>query len=292
MPAPWVGVQECLEHSIAGTSFAAFDKVNGGTIGPGGGAPQYSVGAGGQASKWRGGVQPTGSAKCELQTIGLLDCLIPAALGDLPPIIQKVQGGPVAETLCARLMEDCYLTRVKLSCAFEGLILVEYDWGALSDVPATIAAAAAKQTPTVFAWHDTDVQFLDDPYKCQSWEVEFTTGVKFPSSLDLKAAGVQRLPEWAEPGNFQAKLSATVRVPVALTNDFYADYPDVLTFYVQGNNSDAVPKTFELDMTGGEGLDTTDGQPVEIVRGEEQVLFKIGGSSTPNDLAIATFGMA
>jgi len=292
MAAPWVGVQECLEHSVAGTSFLAMDKTNGGTLGPSSGAPQYSVGAGGQASKWRGMVQPTASAKCELQTIGLLDCLIPAALGELPPIVQKIQGGPVAETLGARLLEDCYLTRVKISCAFEGVILVEYDWGALSDVPSTIAAAAAKQTPTVFAWHDMDVQFLDNPYKCQSWEVEFTTGVKFPSSLDLKVAGKQRDPEWAEPGNFEGKLSATVRVPIAYTNDFYADYVDVLTFYVEANNSDAVPKTFILDMTGGDGLDPSEGQPVEIVRGEEQVVFKVGASSTPNDLSIVTFEVA
>jgi hypothetical protein len=292
MAAPWTGVQECLEHSVAGTDFVAFDSVNSGTIGPTGGGPQYSVGAGGQAAnKWRPGVRPVASAKCELQTLGLLDNLVPAGVGTLPAIIEKIQGGPLVDTNAARLMEDCYLTGVKLSCAMDGILLVEYDWGAMTDVPSTIAAPEDKQTPTVFAWHDMDIEFLVAPYRCMSWEVEFTNGVRFLSSLDLKTAGIQRLPDLAVPGNFQARMGATVAVPIAVTNDFYADYPDVLSFKVIALNSDATPHTFTLDMTGGLGLDMTDGQPVEIVRGEEDVLFKIGGTSTPNDFAIVSFDM-
>jgi hypothetical protein len=292
MAAPWVGVQECMEHSVAGTTFLAMDKVDSGTIGPSGGDTQYSVGAGGQALGWRGMVAVGASVKGELQSIGLLANSKPATLGALPAIIAKLQGGPIANTDGARLMTSAYITRTKLSMAFEGILSYEHDFFGLVDGAATIASAAAKQTNTAFPWHGMDVQFNTASYKVQSWEVEWTTGITPRSSGDLKTAGVQRIPEWIEAGSFAAKMSATIRVPIAYADDFYADYPTQLAFKAICENSDSTAKTFTLDCTGGSGFDVAGGQPMEIVKATDAVLFKVAGTSTPNDLAVISYAIA
>ena len=292
MAAPWVGVQQCMEHSVAGTTFLAMDKVNSGTIGPVGGDAQYSIGAGGQALEWRGMVAVAASVKGELQSIGLLANSKPASLGALPPIIAKLQGGPVGETLGARLMTSAYITRTKISMTFEGILNYEHDFFGLVDGAATIASAVAKGTNTAFPWHATDVQFNTASYKVQSWDVEWYTGIEPKSSGDLKTTGVQRIPEWIQLGSFGAKMSATVRVPIAYAHDFYYDFPTKLTFKAICKNGDATAKTFTLDCTGGSGFDMAGGQPMEIVRATEDVIFKVSGTSTPNDLAVIAYTLA
>lgn len=290
MAAPWVGLSQCAEHSVGGTTFLAFDKVNSGTLGRKGGEVEHSVGAGGQSTKWRKPVDPDGSVKCDLQSIGLLVSIIPTAIG-VHPVIAKIHGGPVTDA-GARLHTGCQLTRVKLSCAKPGIILVEYDWAALTDTAVTIATAVTKQANTPFPWHNMDVQIGGASYKCENWEAEFQVPLRPEHSLDLKTAGSQRVTEWIDPADFMARFNASVRVPVAMTHDFLSDYPDMQTFKVVAKNSDSTPKTFTLDMTGGSGLDAEGNMPMPIAKGPEAVLFRIGGVSNPNDLSIVTFTLA
>lgn len=292
MAAPWVGLQQTAEHSVAGSVFAAFDQVTGGRIGANGGDVSYEVGAGGQATKHRGMIEPAWSYEGILQSIGILGNVKPAAVGSLPPIIQKIQGGPLADTNAAKLIEDCYITSTKISCSENGKITISHSGLGLTIAPTTIASAATKIANKPFPWHNMDIDFNGSSFKCIGWDVEWTCAVSLATSLDLKTAGVQRMPEWAEPGDFQGKLSARFRVPLTQTNDFYDDYPDVATFKVVALNNDTVAKTFTLDMTAGSGIDMSDNSPMPITKSKDQVIFEVTGQTMPNDLAICVMTLA
>ena len=286
-----VGLNEVLEHSVAGSTFAAFDQVTSGNMTYEGGDVQEEIGAGGQAIEYRDMVTPVGSANTVLQTLGLLACAKPAAVGSLPPIIAKIQGGPLSTTNRGRLHQSCYLRKVTIACSAKGVITVAYDWLALTSAKATIATAQAKQTNTTFHWNDVDTQFEALGYKAQSWSVELTNDIIAKTSLDLKAAGSQRLPEQIDPGNFSAVLKASLRIPLDVADDFIADYPTRFGFKVVAKNSDTVKKTFTLDMTGGSKLSKS-GDPIEIVRGSEEVLYEVGGKILTNDLAAVVITLA
>jgi hypothetical protein len=294
MAAPWVGLNECAEFSIAhpGTAFTAFDEVTGGRMGVAGGGIEYDVGAGGQASKWRGMFHGAGNVNCLLQSAGLLTRLKPAALGSLPPIIDMIHGGPVAETNGAWIHNHSYLTKVAVGCDQGKTLTVGYEWVSLIPTRGTIAAAVAKITNLVFPWHKQTILFNTIAYKCIGWNAEFTTGITPQSSSDLKTATVQRRVEWIDPGTFEGKVTARLRIPMAQTNDFLADFVDVFTFSVVALNNDGTAKTFTLDMTGGEGIDLADGMPTEITKGPDGVVYEISGSILPNDLAAVVIGVA
>jgi len=221
-----------------------------------------------------------------------LACVKPAAVGGLPPIIQKIQGGPLTDTNAANLIEDCYIISTKISCSEKGKITVSHSGLGLTIAPTTIASAATKIANKPFPWHDMDVDFNGSSFKCIGWDVEWTCAVSLDTSLDLKTSGVQRMPEWAESGSFQGKLTARFRLPVTQTNGFKTDYPDTATFKVVALNDDTVPKTFTLDMTGGEKIDMSDNGPIEIHRGKDKVIYEINGTTTPNDLSVCVMTLA
>jgi hypothetical protein len=300
MAAPWVGLTECAEHSLAGTDFLAFDQVSGGRMGTAGGGIEYEVGTGGQASKWRGPLHGAGNVSCLLQSIGLLADLKPAALGSLPPIIEKIRGGPIVDTSAAWLHEDCRLTKVALGCDQGKALTVGYEWIALLPSRVTIAAidVVAKQTQRVFPWHAQSITFATAiaaaAYKCIGWNAEFTTGITPQSSSDAKAVTVPtsaRIAEWIDPGTFEGKITARMRVPLAYTNDFMADFVDVVKFKVIALNNDVAVKTFTLDMTASGAANMDDGMPTEIAKGPDAVIYELSASILPNDLAAVVISL-
>ena len=279
-----VGLNECLEHDISGGgTFVAFSKVERGSMTYEGGEAQENIGAGGQVAYYRDMVVPVGSAQTMLQSIALLACAKPAAFGSLPPIIQKIHGGPISTANAARLHEDCYLGKVKLSCSQGKPVMVEYNWKALLETEkTTIASAATKLTNTPVVWHDADVDVDGAGLKCTSWELEITNEIKAQTSQDTKAAGVQRLPEWFDPGNFVVTVKATVRVNPGF--DFSADFPSTFEFKFVGQDNETSPKTLTVDCASGSGFQLQ-GDPLEIVSGGEAVAYEINGRSV-NDLSI------
>jgi hypothetical protein len=278
-----VGLNECLEHSVAGSVFLPFDKVERGTMDYEAGDAQENIGTGGQVAYYRDMVIPVGNATTMLQSINLLSCVKPTSLGVLPPIIQKIHGGPIVTTNAARLHEDCYLRRVKLSCSVGKPVMVEYEWIALLETEkTTIASAVAKSTNTPVMWHNGDVDISGSGYKAQSWELELVNEIVAQTSQDTKAAGVQRLPEWIDPGNFVANISVTTRTNPGL--DFSADFPAVFEFAFTGLDNETSAKTLNIDCASGSGFQLQ-GDPLEIVSGGDAVSYQIKGKST-NDLSI------
>lgn len=276
-----VGLNQCAENSIAGSTFVAFDKVESGSLSYDGGEVQENEGTGGQVSVYRDMVVSVGNANTMLQAGELLACIKPATVGALPAIIQKIQGGTVNVADEGRLHEDCYIKTCKLGCSKGGVLMVAYDWVALLETAqTTIASAAAHKTEANFPWHNQAVTFDGGALACQSWEVSTETGVEAQTSQDLKTSGVQRRPEWIDAGPFSATLTASVRVPLDI--DFTADYPSTFTFAVTAHNVDG--DTFSLSMAGGGALQVQ-GNPIPIVRGKEAALYEITGKIKTNDLA-------
>lgn len=276
-----VGLNEFAEHSIAGTTFAAFDKVESGTMDYDGGEWKENIGIGGQVAGYRDMVTPVGNVSTMLQTAGLIACIKPASVGALPAIIQKIQGGVVTTTDGSRLHEDCYIKTFKFSCTKGGVVMAEYAWGALLETEKqTIASAANKQTAVPYVWHAQDPAFgADAALSCQSWEVSGETGVTFETSQDTKTSGVQRLPEWAEPGPWSVKLTATVRTNPALSMS--ADWLPTYGFKVIAVNGTG---TFQIDMTGSNKVQMNK-DPIPLVKGKDAVLYQIEGQIITNDLA-------
>lgn len=282
----YVGLNQCIEADI-GAGFISIDKHEGGNVDLEGGEQQYNVGTGGQVGKWRDMATPNGNAETSVQTVNLLDFVKPAAIGQLPPVIDFIQGGAIGGATRARKHTDCYLNQVALTCGATGVLMCTYNWRALRSAPVNIAAAQAKQTNTLIARHTADAQFDVGGagltgYKVETWTATAVNEIRAESSQDSKAGDIQRVPEWFDPGNFVVSLSATVRTELGV--NLALDYPAQIEFKWTGNNNEAVPETFTLDLTGGNGLDLNRA-PYEIMRGNDKVLWGIEATAEPNDLA-------
>ena len=275
-----VGLNECCEHSVAGTDFLAFDKVESGAMDYDGGEWKENIGIGGQVAGYRDMVTPVGNVSTMLQSATLLAHLKPATVGALPAIIEKIQGGVAVTTDGSRLHEDCYIRTWKFSCAKGGVVMADYSWGALSETEKqTIASPVTKQTAVPYVWHaETPTFGAADALSCQSWEVSGETGVTFETSQDAKISTVQRLPEWVEPGLFAVKLTATVRVDPAIS--MIADWPSTYGFKVIATNGTG---TFTIDMTGSNNVQMNK-DPIQLVNGKNAVLYQIEGQIITNDL--------
>lgn len=284
----YVGLNGFAEHSIAGTSFQSFD-IGTAKFDFEGGARKEEEGTAGEVVEYRDMSVPIGTATTQLQTGELLACIKPAAIGSLPPIIEKIEGGVKNVSNRARIHEDCYLKTVKFSSAARGIIAVQYDWLALSSAPTTIASPAAASTNTVFPWHDQAPKFDTTDVGCENWDVTVDTGITAETTQDSKASGVQRLPERIDPGPFSAKLTATISVPTGF--DLTDDFPAAVGFKVIAYNSDGTRKTFTLDLTGG-GKVKLDKDPIEVTKGKEKSLFAIEGSIKTNDFAAFVVSLA
>lgn len=283
----YVGRNQCIEADIGG-GFISFDKHEGGNLDLEGGEQQYNIGTGGQVGKWRDMATPNGTANTSVQTLNLLNFAKPAAIGDLPPKIDYIQGGTVAVLEAAVKQSDCYLNQVALSCGETGVLMCVYNWRSLRSAPVNIAAAQAKQANSLIARHTADAQFDVAGaglagYKIQSWTATLVNEITAQSSQDGKAADIQRMPEWFDPGAFRVSLSARIRTPLGV--NLALDYPGQVEFLWSGTDNEAVPKTFTLDLTGGNGLDLNRA-PFEIVSGSDAVLWGIEATAEPDDLAV------
>jgi hypothetical protein len=289
MAAPWVGLNQAFQHSIAGgatPAYVAFDKVLGGNLGPTGGELQSDVGMGGQASTWRGPYGVAGSVNGQVQTLGLFGNIIPATVDVLPAVIALIQGGPHTDASAGREHATCYLTNSKLSVSKGGVLQYAHSWIALTEAACTIDPED-KQTVAVYPWHKVVVELDSAAYKLQSLELELAYDATTETSCDEKTAGSERAPEWAEPGILTAKLKASIRVPLALTNGFLSDVVDRFALSLVASNTATSPATFTVGGAGnGWALDA---DPMPIVAGKDQVLFEIQASGDPNDLALVTF---
>jgi hypothetical protein len=288
----FVGLKQCAEYDIAGTgTYTAFDQLTGGRIGAGDAEPTEIIGIGGQARKVWPMIQPGGTATTVLQTTNLLACAKPSAVGSLPPAISKIRGGGIGDSTAAILQTGCYLRSVKLSCEVDGFVQAVYEWVALHEEYTDITSPAAKQTAAPFAWHAGDVLLDGEAFKCMSWEVTVTTDVTLRTSLDAKTAGAQRFPEWADPGNFKVALSARFRLPLGL--DLNADKPSSIGFKFVGVDYAAEnPRTFTLDLTGGQKLDPSGSKAAELVQGATEAVWALTANSTANDLDVFSFSLA
>ena len=276
-----VGLNEFAEHSIGGSTFLAFDKVESGTMDYDGGEWKENIGVGGQVAGYRDMVTPVGNVSTMLQTGTLIACLKPASLGALPAVIAKIQGGVVTTANLSRLHTSCYIKTFKFSCAKGGVVMADYAWGALGETEAqTVASAQSKQTALPYVWHaETPTFGAAAALSCQSWEVSGETGISFETSLDHKTSGVQRLPEFVDPGLFSVKLTATVRVDPALV--LTADQVTAYGFKVIATNGTG---TFTIDMTGSNKVQMNK-DPIPLVKGKDAVVYQIEGQIITDDLA-------
>lgn len=282
-----IGLNELAEHSVAGSVFAAFDKVESGEMGYEGGEVQENIGVGGQVEQYRDMVVPVGNVSTMLQDGALLSYIEPASIGALPTIIEKIQGGVYNVAGEGRLHEDCYIKTAKFSCANGGLVMVEYSWIALDETDGTTISSKATQSTTAgFPWHDEDPQFDSVALNCLSWEVTVDTGVSAQTDQDLKASGDQRLPVWIDPGPFKVDFAATVRAKRSF--NFAADYPVAVGFAVSCNNRDG--DVFALTMTGGSKI-ALNGNPLPLVADNEAVVYQINGAIKTNDLDAFTVSL-
>jgi len=280
----YVGLNECAEYVEVGVApYVSFDKVESGEMNLEGGEIQYNEGTGGQVDKFRGMTVPVGSLNTQVQTDTMLRRVKPAALGELPPVIALIHGGPLVGALHAREQSSCYIRNVAISGALDALIMASFDWVALRATQTTIAAPAAKQTNTGFPWHAGNVLFDGNPLKVQTWTATATCPIEARTSGDAKAPGVERLPEWFDPAPFQVTLEATVRTPPGI--DMTADVIATMDFIATATNRDGVPKTLTVDLTGGNGLNPN-GDGVMIAKGADEVLWSISATSEPEDFDV------
>ena len=293
----YVGLQQCLEHSVAGgetPAFLAFDKVEGATMTGEGGEPNFNIGAGGQVIKYRGLYTPGGNARTSVQTDTLLACAIPATLGSLPTVIKIIQGGLINVASMARIHSDCYLDHLKLSCSEQGILRAEYVWRALFTENDIIAEAEEHIATTPLPWHAAaaTVAINDgDPsaVKLQNWETDINNNLQAQTSQDEKTTDYEIVPEWFDPGEYRASARIDVRVPIAM--NLAAVAGDVFFFTWIGVNAETVPGTFTVDGASGDGF-CLSSDAIEIFRGADAVVYRLEGQSAPFDLDALTAGFA
>lgn len=276
----YVGLSQCAEHDVGGGGpYLSFDKVDSGGLDYEGGEPQHNAGTGGQDIVYRDMVVPIGNATTAVQTIDMIDCAKPVAVGALPPVIKYIQGGVVGDVLAARRQNDCYIGALELSCERGGLLQATYNWQAIGQENVNIATAVAKQAANrAIAWHTSNVLLDDNPYKCQRWTGGIENEITAQTSQDQKPADEQRLPEWFDPGDFVVSLTTEFRVRADF--DFTADV--IPTFGFKATGLSQAGELFTLDLTGGNGLHLV-GDPLPIERGGDEVLWRISAEAELND---------
>lgn len=284
--AGFLGFSEVGEYDTGG-GMTAFDKIDGGGFDYNGGEIQYDSGAGGQSAKWRGMVTPTGNLITRVQTLPMIAAAKPAAMGTLPTEIDNIQGGALNDVTAARIQSHVYIDSLELTCPEEEILQATYNWMALDEIPVVIAAAAGHQTNSHIAWHTAATEWSIDGgalgvAKTINWTARIENNMTPQTSQDAKAPGVEREPEWFDMGDVVISIVADVRVPLGI--DFTADIVSYLGFKWTAQDNELAPKTFTLDMTGGDGLDPTP-DTVPIVESAEAVLWHIEARSAPNDLA-------
>lgn len=281
-----VGYDQLLEHSVAGSTYVAFDRHNRGNMSVEGGEIEEFVGTDGIALYWRKGFVPVGSATTALQSAALIACAKPASVGALPPVIKKIHGGSLTDTDGCVIHEDCYLKTLKLSRSMDNIVLAEYTWLALSSDFETVASRATAITVNPFPWHAGTVLWdTSTELQTQDWSVEVNTGVHANTDQDGETAGSQRAPKEILPGDWKVSVSATVGVPTGLS--LFGDTLAGLTLAVSTTNTDSPAKTFALSLAGGNQLHLNR-EPIELVGGAEKAMFRVELVGTTNDLNLMT----
>ena len=284
--ARYQGYGQTLEHKLSDT-FARFDKVNAAaTWEPEGGELEFEEGVGGQISSTFGPYTPQGSAQTEVQTIDLMAYALPAEAYALPPAVTSIQGGVVGVAL-AHLWTTVYIRQLELSCAVGGNLQANYDWRALEEDDAhTIASAAEAQSNSPVAWHSAAV-LIEQPlgaagaaYNCMTWTARLVN--EFEAQFDQDVDTDTIFPSWYEPGGFYTEVDLELRTPPGVS--LLATAGTAIGFTWTGADVETVPKTFTLDMTGGEGLYVRS-RPRELQTGPNGVTWRLTARSKPWDIA-------
>ena len=284
--AKYQGYGQTLEHKLVDT-YARFDKVNAqATWEPEGGELEFEEGVGGQISSTLGEYTPQGSAQTEVQSIGLMACALPAEAYALPPAVVAIQGGVVGVAL-AHLWTTCYIRQLELSCANGGNLQASYDWRALEeDDLHTIASAAEAIANSPIAWHGA-ASLLEVPvgaagaaFNVMSWTARLVN--EFSAQFDQDTAADTIFPSWYEPGGFYTELDLELRTPPGVS--LLVTAGTAIGFSWAADDVETIPKTFTLDMTGGEGLYVRS-RPRELQTGPNGVTWRLTARSKPWDIA-------
>ncbi|MDD3492212.1 MAG: hypothetical protein PHZ19_01785 [Candidatus Thermoplasmatota archaeon] len=283
-----VGLNQTLEYALdeGYSTWVRFDRATGGSLEPDGGGPEHDDGVTGQDEVWRGMYTPGGNAETTVMNGELLQYAVPTAIGELPPVINGIRGGVIADADAAKLNYLNYLSSLELSCEEQGLLKATYAWLSRYQEYTTIAAAADALTTNHFPWHPADVQ-LDiagaglAAYRCTAWTVTVETGITAQTSQDAAAAGQQRQPQWIDPGIWVCRLTCSLRTPPGLI--LTADFVDTIEF--QAVLEDRAGRKIDIDLTGGNGLHV-EADPIPIVVGGDPVGFEITAESANNDFDI------
>ena len=277
---PYVGLDCAM---LTGPTAAAFDRIASGEIGFDQ-TLEHLTGAGGDDSVVYSMIEPKGSAETWLQTTTLLDCVTKSANNALPTQIAQIDGGVLGEQMMKQT--ECYINTCKLSCEIGGAVKAAYDWLALGMTASAVTTAAeAKAKNLMLLWHGATTEVDGVTFSCQSWEVTVENGLKLHTSLDEKAAGMERFPEAITPGN--QKVSLTAEFKAAPTVDFLVAIPDTVTFAFSAVNTEVSAKTFLLTV----GALHPVGMPVKIAAGEDEVTWSMDLEADYNDLTAFDYSL-
>lgn len=244
-------------------------------------APDQSLthldGATGQSSAIYGMIEPRGSATLWVQSLGLLSYCQRTVVNGLPPVISAVEGGVLGDAVWKQ--EDVYIDSVELSMEKGGALQAAVEWVALYHTVGSITTGATPiASNRLLAWHTADVQLGGDSYGCQSIRARLENGLKLDTDLDGKTAGYERFPVVCKPG----LQSVTVEIEFATAPDvnLYSATPTTAQIVYTAHDSQGTPATFRHTVSNLHPVSL----PVPIVRGDEEVVWKLSLEADHNDL--------
>ncbi len=278
--ASYVGLDDFVEYRVGTAATVAFGNASGEITDDG--AFKHEEGAAGQDDIIWDMHQPKASVKSVYKGESLIANAQRSSYNGMPPVI-SLAGGVVGGTNLARSIATGYVNEMEIACGGVGeAVMVNYDIIGLKATPVTYTSGqVAAVIPTApFTWQDAAVTIGTQALSCQDFSVKLENGLRHSSSLDVKTAGSERIPEEIVIGSEKVSASFTVRgLPAGI--NFTDDVPTlpITASIVIGNGYTTKTLTLRDLYIKPWGI--------EILKGDEIHDFKLECESRYNPLRSA-----
>lgn len=272
---PYLGLVQYADWAVAAPTptFAAFDRIDGGTLYVPDADVIHREGIRGQDSIVYGMVRPRITLRGILETAQWVQHAQRATVPVLPQELAINCGVATAAAVEAWALTGAYINELSLA------------WGGIDEpirytveILATAIAAIGSPSPEDVLGGKTmegyaasltiDPGSGADGYTCDSWETTLRNGIEQRASGDAADAGYRRDPEYIKVGTLAAEARVTVREPLNI--DLTGDAPEDVDYDLAISVTDGT-------LTGGLAMANLVAQtaPQEIAASEDEILWAV-----------------
>ncbi len=245
------GIFQYADWGVGTAKQYSLGIVTGGEIGPGTAPIVHREGSGGQARmvgglmEYSGSIEflPTGSNDASLLSYFQRSSYTTPAMTAL-----AIEGGSSDQH--GYLHTGCYVDTFTISCAVGEALQVSFTWQGLDCTRVASPSPSTKQTGLTYEWNLGNVTIDGSGYECQSISISGSNGLRQKSSLDTKASGAKRKPEWIEIGPEVITASLVIATPAdnSILFDLSADTLDIDVDVVWTASNGTGTYTFTLNQ--------------------------------------------